>query len=252
MSGSGIAQDQLRSDVERIERLEEEKSSIADDIKAVYAESKAAGFDTKILRKVIKLRKLSDEGGRMFQVGTRVLTKDEHKRGIGRRQCTSEYKLKPLTHKIRELLGVSRRGYIAPGTVECWVGISMDEIIRMRPARQKYLATRWPLIEEGLTRRDCKVWLRRNDYPIPPRSACCGCPFHNNDHWRYTRDHEPDEWADVIYVDKALRQGDSRGMRATEYMHADRVPLDEVDLSTEEDRGQIDLFNNECEGMCGV
>lgn len=53
-----FAQGQLRALVERIERLEEEKKSIAGDIKEVYAEAKANGFDTKILRKVIRLRKM--------------------------------------------------------------------------------------------------------------------------------------------------------------------------------------------------
>jgi uncharacterized protein (UPF0335 family) len=52
-----FAQGQLKSIVERIERLEEEKKTIAGDIKEVYAEAKANGFDTKILRKVISLRK---------------------------------------------------------------------------------------------------------------------------------------------------------------------------------------------------
>ena len=53
----GVARDQLRAFVERIERLEEEKKTIADDIKDVYSEAKAMGFDTKILKKVIALRK---------------------------------------------------------------------------------------------------------------------------------------------------------------------------------------------------
>lgn len=53
----GVAADQLRSIVERIERLEEEKAAIANDIKEVYAEAKANGFDTKSLREVIRLRK---------------------------------------------------------------------------------------------------------------------------------------------------------------------------------------------------
>ena len=52
-----VARDQLRSFIERIERLEEEKKTIADDIKDVYGEAKATGFDTKILRKVIQIRK---------------------------------------------------------------------------------------------------------------------------------------------------------------------------------------------------
>ena len=54
---TSFAQGQLRGLVERIERLEEEKKAIAGDIKEVYAEAKANGFDTKILRKVISIRK---------------------------------------------------------------------------------------------------------------------------------------------------------------------------------------------------
>jgi uncharacterized protein (UPF0335 family) len=54
---NGVAADQLRSLVERVERLEEEKKGIADDIALVFAEAKANGFDTKILRKVIALRR---------------------------------------------------------------------------------------------------------------------------------------------------------------------------------------------------
>ncbi|MEM9999363.1 MAG: DUF2312 domain-containing protein [Pseudomonadota bacterium] len=52
-----VARDQLRTIVERIERLEEEKKTIADDIKEVYGEAKANGFDTKALRKLVSLRK---------------------------------------------------------------------------------------------------------------------------------------------------------------------------------------------------
>ncbi|HET7717315.1 MAG TPA: DUF2312 domain-containing protein [Bauldia sp.] len=54
---AAIARDQLRSIVERIERLEEEKQAIADDIKEVYAEAKANGYDTKTLRAVVRIRK---------------------------------------------------------------------------------------------------------------------------------------------------------------------------------------------------
>lgn len=53
----GVASDQLRAFVERIERLEEEKKTIADDIKEIYAEAKGNGFDVKVLRKVVSLRK---------------------------------------------------------------------------------------------------------------------------------------------------------------------------------------------------
>ncbi len=54
----GIAADRLRSIIERIERLEEERKALANDIKDIYAEAKSAGFDVKVLRRVISLRRL--------------------------------------------------------------------------------------------------------------------------------------------------------------------------------------------------
>ena len=55
----GVAQDRLRSLIERIEKLEEEKKNISSDITDVFAEAKSAGFDTKALRAVLKLRKMN-------------------------------------------------------------------------------------------------------------------------------------------------------------------------------------------------
>ena len=66
VSPDSVAQDQLRAFIERIERLEEEKQAIAGDIKEVYAEAKGNGFDTKVLRTIIRIRK-QDHAERMEQ-----------------------------------------------------------------------------------------------------------------------------------------------------------------------------------------
>ncbi len=58
MAKSGFAKEHLRSFIERIERLEEEKKALADDIREVYSEAKGTGFDTKVMRQVVKLRKM--------------------------------------------------------------------------------------------------------------------------------------------------------------------------------------------------
>ena len=58
MAKPNFAKDQLRAFIERIERLEEEKTALATDIKEVYAEAKSNGFDTKIMRKVVSIRKM--------------------------------------------------------------------------------------------------------------------------------------------------------------------------------------------------
>ncbi|HWB47934.1 MAG TPA: DUF2312 domain-containing protein [Stellaceae bacterium] len=57
----GIAGDRLKSFIERIERLEEEKQTLANDIKEVYAEAKGTGFDTKIMRQLIRLRRMDKD-----------------------------------------------------------------------------------------------------------------------------------------------------------------------------------------------
>ncbi len=67
-SSGGIAGDQLRKFIERVERLEEEKRGIADDIKEVYSEAKAMGFDPKVMRQVVRLRKMDGNARRELEM----------------------------------------------------------------------------------------------------------------------------------------------------------------------------------------
>jgi len=62
-----FAKDQLKAFIERVERLEEEKKALADDIREVYAEAKGSGFDVKVLRHIIKLRKLDINERKEFE-----------------------------------------------------------------------------------------------------------------------------------------------------------------------------------------
>jgi len=64
IADSGVASEELKQFVERVERLEEEKKAIADDIKEVYAEMKGRGFDTKVVRQIVRIRK-QDHAERM-------------------------------------------------------------------------------------------------------------------------------------------------------------------------------------------
>jgi uncharacterized protein (UPF0335 family) len=73
----GIAGDRLKSFIERIERIEEERKTLGDDIKEVYAEAKGTGFDTKIMRQLIRIRKMDkddlDEQETLLDVYKRAL-----------------------------------------------------------------------------------------------------------------------------------------------------------------------------------
>lgn len=162
--------------------------------------------------------------------------------GMGRRQCTKEYKIRPLQRKVVELLG----GRPKAGA-SVWVGISTDEAQRMKDSRVQYIVNRFPLYDARMNRGDCLAWIARNGYPQPPKSSCIGCPFHADAEWRALT---PAEMQDAIEVDRAIRR-DPR-MKSEQYMHRSLLPLDQVDFSSAEDRGQMNFFLSECDGMCGL
>jgi hypothetical protein len=172
--------------------------------------------------------------------------------GVGRRQCTREYKITPIAKQIRELVGLKPRQR-SKGIIRATlsIGISLDEIQRMKESRENWYVHRFPLIEKRMKRYECLQWMKDNGYPEPPRSACWYCPFHNAHEWRKMRDEDPVYFQKAIDMDKRLRESGDKGTQI--FMHPSCVPLDEVDLSTDEDKGQLTWdFNSECEGMCGV
>lgn len=192
-----------------------------------------------------------DDDGELIEIATRQTTTETVSIGMIRRQCTTDYKIVPIRRKLRELAGLTRKRSPPFPVVECWIGISTDEIVRAKPSFEAWQVKRFPLIEKRMSRRDCLAWLRRHDYPDPPKSACIGCPFHSNAMWRSMREQDAAAWEDAVEVDRALRTG-LRGIRGEVYLHRSCVPLEDVDLSTAADHGQLDLWPNECEGMCGV
>jgi hypothetical protein len=172
--------------------------------------------------------------------------------GMLPRQCTREAKVRPIVAAIRDMLGVVRGARVPAGiVVEQWLGISTDEAHRMKPAEEAWIANRWPLIEADMSRRACLRWLERAGYPKPVKSACVWCPYHDDAAWRTMKAEQPEDFAVAVAFDAAIRQG-ARGMNGTVYLHRSRKPLDQVDLSTWAERGQADLFGEECEGMCGT
>ena len=172
------------------------------------------------------------------------------KKGMGRRQCTREYKLDIIKRQAAKMIG-GRKGMVMDA-VTMMIGISTDEASRMKDSRVAYIKHIFPLIERGMSRADCLEWLRAHLYPKAPKSACIGCPFHSDSTWRDMKENEPEEFADAVAADKLIRHGGSNGkMKSQQFMHRSCRPLDEVDF-TNPAKGEINLFENECEGMCGV
>ncbi len=151
--------------------------------------------------------------------------------GMGRRQCTHEYKLKPIGRKVRELLGATAPAFrrVPAGRVaEQWIGFSTDEIHRVSDnGGVSYIHRRYPLLDLGMSRKDCLRWLSARGWGSVAKSACIGCPFHGNEQWRDLRDNHPDEWADAVAFDEAIRKGGARGLplNGEAFLHRSRVPL---------------------------
>lgn len=172
--------------------------------------------------------------------------------GILMRTCTVDFKIRPIIRKTKEIAGWQGRKPKEP-IVTTWIGISLDEIQRMKESRESWIEHRFPLIEKRIHRYQCEKWIVENGYEKPPRSACWFCPYHSNKEWRRLKDEEPDEFKKAVELDKEIRNG-VYNTKQKLYLHKDRVPLDEVDLSTDIERGQeaFDFMMEECDGMCGL
>lgn len=181
------------------------------------------------------------EGGRWASMPLYTQLTDRDGEGMIRRQCTKEYKIEPVNKKARELSGGQ--------PITLWMGISGDEMRRMRVSKVRWIEHYYPLVfgfDRPWHRRDCLTWLQDNGFPTAPRSACIGCPYRSAEEWRAL---SPDEWADAVAFDKSIRK--LGGLTADTFLHRSCKPLDMIDFSTPEERGQQNWLN-ECEGMCGV
>ena len=174
-----------------------------------------------------------------------VLNADKTK-GILTRDCTGDFKVAVIQRAIRRIMKEREVRNVIQ-----WIGISLDEVHRMKPSCVKYSEHRWPLIEKRISRHECLLWIEKNGYPKPDRSACVYCPYHSDNEWRRLRDEEPEAWERALEFDRKIRTGIHK-VRGKCFVHKSCVPLDEVDFSTDEDHGQQVMFGNECEGLCGV
>lgn len=165
--------------------------------------------------------------------------------GILGRGCTQDFKIRMISKEITRVIKETGVRHCAQ-----WIGISVDEVSRVKDSRRKAVTNRYPLIDLRMSRNDCLRWMERKGFPNPPRSACTFCPYHNNAEWRAL---SKEDFKDAVNFELELQAAlNGTMMIGKPYLHRSMVPLDRVDLSTEEERGQLNMFNNECEGMCGV
>lgn len=139
------------------------------------------------------------------------------------------------------------------------LGISTDEIARVKTNRHPCIENEYPLIDMGLSRRDCEAYLR-DEYlaHTPTRSACVGCPYHSAREWAAVKAAEPSQFAEAVELDAYLRDKPDTPDVAEYYLHRRRLPLaeavalDERQIADESLQYAFNDFINECEGHCGI
>lgn len=174
-------------------------------------------------------------------------------RGILRRQCTGDYKIDVIRRHVRSLLGIEPGRRVPAGIcVTQVIWISLDEAGRMKTSRDAWQVNEYPLVDLRMTRWDCQNWLLRNGFSVPPKSACVFCPYRRTVEWRRLRDEAPEDFALAVEIDEAIRAPGYGRLVGECFVHDSMVPLSQVDLSNAAERGQPNLWDDECDGMCGV
>lgn len=124
--------------------------------------------------------------------------------GFGRKKCTERFKIAVVRRELR------RRGASPDNPATVAIGISTDEIERAgageaHDPRDPTRLRAYPLLDLGISRRDCRRIITDAGLPIPPKSACVFCPLHDREAWRRIR-RNPDQWATAIHVDGVIRE----------------------------------------------
>lgn len=173
--------------------------------------------------------------------------------GILHRQCTTHFKIRPIERTIKAIAGIAGKRKMPRGMspVAILKGISLDEIQRAKEVREWWCVHKYPLLERRMRRGDCVRWLTERGYEVPPRSACVMCPFRSDSEWRDLRDSDSESWREGVAFDRAVRASPHfEGSTTPPFVHRSLLPLDMAPI--DEDSSQIDMFQDECEGMCGV
>lgn len=137
--------------------------------------------------------------------------------------CSHKWKKEPVLRYLRE------QGYGPKRPVVEWLGMSLDEIQRMRVSELKWIQFDYPLVfSERLRRHECAAMIESAGLPVPPKSACWMCPNMNNAEWLEVKEKSPDDFWRAVEMDATIRANDQRGGL---WLHGSKLQLDQVDFA---------------------
>ena len=195
----------------------------------------------------------SKKSGKLYLANSIPLfvKKPNGSKGILGRKCTRDYKIAVVHRELRKFLGIKRVTKNMGVIARVWVGISFDESDRQAPSKVNWIENRWPLLELGMDREDCKEWMAMHSYPEPPRSSCKQCPYHSDATWLKMKLEAPEDFAWTVQWERDIQAAaaSQEALEGIPFCHDSLIPLDQVKFDPEKQR---DLFHRTCEGMCGV
>jgi hypothetical protein len=178
--------------------------------------------------------------------------------GMIRRQCTSEYKIAPLERAQRLLIGAKYGEILPVGRIHTWIGISTDEAGRAKTSDDESIVKRYPLLELGISRDDCKrIIIDAGMTPV--KSRCYFCPYIGD--WESFKADHPEAYEKAVILDRVIRDSTQAGVSQPAYLRRDCIPLDGI--LTDLEKGPLEIlweadawedqgFEEECEGICGL
>lgn len=192
--------------------------------------------------------KRSKKSGKLYQRGgIPVYIHNGQKVSMMMRTCTGQFKIRPIQQAIR------RRFRPTPeAPIILWIGISLDEVIRMKESMVPWIVNTYPLVDKRMSRHDALRWMEARKYPPPPRSACVYCPYRDDSGWREMKNNHPEDFEKAVQFERDYNVSlqKSEVGYGTAFIHRSGISLDKADFSS--DKGGQMMFGNECEGMCGV
>lgn len=172
-------------------------------------------------------------------------TLDNNKKGQIRRTCTQKYKIAPIRKFIKSKMKDKNLKQ-----AEILIGISTDEIQRMKTSNVKYLVNKYPLIEKRLSRYHCLQWLKDNNFKLPDRSACIMCPYHRNESFKSFMANKKYKNL-LLNLDENLKNNNYTKLDSQMFITDQRLRMNDINFE-DENINQLDLFSSDCEGMCGL
>ena len=174
-------------------------------------------------------------------------------KGMLRRCCTADYKISPIATELRRRIGKQRILH-TKHRVDIWLGISTDEIQRMKPELHiKWQTRQFPLIEMGWSRDDCHAYLEAKGWGDVPKSACVFCPYASDKRWARLKALGGDDWQRVLDAEAGLKDAWESGrgsLRDEPFLHTSLEPIDSIDFGPAP--SDDDTLGNECDGYCGL